>query len=452
MKRTIILVLALTLIAGCSDGTSLQQEQTSQSTTSATETTPQTTASTTSAATTATTILTTEATTTQADFVDSLEEDVIYPTILMDESNWRVECAVDDEDIIAQLGYDTPVDVTELEYFDSALQWAEELEGEDKEQFIADNYSYIYLSSSFIGSEKADWLYIADYFLCLDGPNYEAYYSRVFYVKDGMITETIAEFYGACSNSSMYSDICRQGDRLILSVYGDGIYSLDTNTDELTKLCSSEGWWCRIKEMTEDYILFADGDNRTKVYYFDSGEVFKTEEYSGFMDGFSFYREGDTLVFAVFSQDLREKYPGAQYLSLDLQTRQYTPLYYEGNLSDLVPKKPDAENEDYIVESNGLEIIVTDKTDGCETRYSLQKLWTEHLGKQGSGYIYNLKLYEDILFGSIDRSRIFALDLQNNEVCVADAKGYFNSYSYELLADGRMAMSSSGDCAVYGLV
>ena len=204
--------------------------------------------------------------------------------------------------------------------------------------------------------------------------------------------------------------------------------------------------------MTVDYILFADGDNRTKVYYFDSGEVFKTEMYSGFMDGFSFYREGDTLVFAVFSQELREKYPGAQYLSLNLQTRQYTPLDYEGNLSDLVPKKPDAENEDYIVESNGLEIIVTDKTDGCETRYSLQKLCTEHLGKQGSGYIYNLKLYEDILFGSIDRSRIFALDLQNNEVCVADAKGYFNSYSYELLPDGRIAMSSSGDCGVYGLV
>ena len=448
MKRSIAILLTLMLLTGCADSASSQQEQTSHTTTT-TETTPQPTASTTSAATTATTILTTEATTTQPDFVDSLEEDVIYPTILMDESNWRVECAVDDEDIIAQLGYDTPVDVTKLEYFDSALHWAEALEGEDKEQFIADNYSYIYLSSSFIGSEKADWLYIADYFLCLDGPNYDAYYSKVFYVKDGMITKTIAEFYGACSNSSMYSDICRQGDRLILSVYGDGIYSLDTNTDKLTKLCSSEGWWCKIKEMTEDYILFADGDNRTKVYYFDSGEVFKTEEYSGFMDGVSFYREGDTLVFAIFYQDLREKYPGAQYLSLDLQTREYTPLDYEGKLSDLAPKKPAAENEDYIVESNGLEIIVTDKTDGCETRYSLQKLSTELL--QGGSYIYEPKLYGDTLFGFIGRSRIFALDLQNNEICVADAKGYFNSYSCELLPDGRIAMSSSGTCAVYGL-
>lgn len=458
MKRTIMLVLALTLIAGCSDSTSSQQEQASQSTTSvaatttATDTTPQTTTKTTTTATT-TTIQTTETTTTQQEIVDTPEEDVIYPTVSLDESNWRVECAVDEEDIIAQLGYDTPVDVTELEYFDSALQWAEQLEGEDKEQFISDNYSYIYLSSSFIGSEKADWLYIANYYLSFEGPNYEAYYSKVFYVKDGMITKTIAEFYSVCSNSSIYSNICRRDDSLILSVYGDGIYSLDTNTDKLTKLCSSEGWWCKIKEMTEDYILFADGDNRTKVYYFDSGEVFKTEEYSGFMDGVSFYREGDTLVFAIFYQDLREKYSGAQYLSLDLQTREYTPLDYEGNLSDLAPKKPAAENESYSVEREGLEIIVTDKINGSTKKYSLQELWTEHLSEDEGGNVYDLELNGDILYGFIGRgwSYFFALDLKSCELCVADVSDYYNSYSYELLADGRMAMSSSGTCAVYGL-
>ncbi len=456
MRRSIAILLTLMLLTGCADSASSQQESPSQTTTT-TETTPQTTSST-SAVTTQTTTTapatktntqTTEMTTNQQESDDTPDEDVIYPTVLSDDGNWRIEYTVDDDDIKAQLDFNTPVDVTKLEYFDSALHWAEALEVEDKEQFIADNYSYIYLSSSFIGSEKADWLYIADYFLCLDGPNYDAYYSKVFYVKDGMITKTIAEFYGACSNSSMYSDICRQGDRLILSVYRDGIYSLDTNTDELTKLCSSEGDWCRIDEMTVDYILFADGDKRTKVYYFDNGEVFKTEMYSGFMDGISFYRDGDTLVFAIYWQDLREKYSGAQYLSLDLQTREYTPLDYEGKLSDLAPKKPAAENEDYIAEADGLEIVVTDKTDGCETRYSLQKLSAELL--QGGSYIYEPKLYGDTLFGFIGRSRIFALDLQNNEICVADAKGYFNSYSCELLPDGRIAMSSSGTCAVYGL-
>ncbi len=209
------------LLTACADNAPALVETTEQATSCTTETTPQSTSSTTTVVTAATTT-TTATTTAPQEIIDFPEENVIYPTISMDENNWRVEYVVDEEDVIAQLGYDTPVDVTQDVMFESAQRFAEQLYEELREQYIDRNYSWVDFDSSFVGSEKADWLYIATYQLICEGPNYGGYYTVMFYVKDGIITQTLAEFYNGC-----LSGMTRRGDgRVSVSNNGSAaIYS-----------------------------------------------------------------------------------------------------------------------------------------------------------------------------------------------------------------------------------
>ncbi len=249
------------------------------------------------------------------DTTEAPTEDIYTPlTYDFDGQHWSVSHEIASGSLEAQIGYDTPVDVTQLEEFEYVQSYLDYLEEagmyEEKQQIIDDkNYSYINYSIGYVGNETADWLYGVNYYLSVDGPPAAAYYSKLISVKDGVVSNTIAEFTDC--GMGIGTQICSDEDIIIPT--DTAVYSLDRETLTLTKLFDTK-LWCRLIAAEDGYIIYSDGDSRVKVFYAESGDIVTTEIYRGLQDGVACFVTEDAIIYHDLETDGMKRF--------DIQTRE----------------------------------------------------------------------------------------------------------------------------------
>ena len=431
MKKRYAFLLSIVLLTGCSGEALTPQDSISQSTTASATTVPTASEAVTDGAQKPTNSET-EDTSSGVDLYSPEEKDVIYPTYK--EIEWQIKYEADEDDITAQIGYDTPVDVTKLDDYEWVLDYVKELDEEERQELISTNYTYLNYNCHFIGSEKADWLYIATYQLVAAGPMYEGYYTKVFYVKDGKVAEMLAEFEGGS-----YRRFKCYADEVFFCVDDDAVYSINIETDDVTRICDVSRLGS-ILYVNEDHLFFFDDEGHINVYYFDSGEVFDTVIYYSIQEGVPYRIYDDHIIFENWCSAI-EQYPVNQRIVLDLKTREYAP-YYE----DVEWEHEARENDErFTVEAGGVKLRITDNTDGGEMVYSLQKLCSENKYER----IYWAAAEGNIVYGRLccDKDAFFVLDLGKNEVYTLIAA--YNGFNYDIYDDGGILIERNGSCAVY---
>lgn len=312
-------------------------------------------------------------------------------------------------DIMEELSYELPIDVTAVEgyaeavsYLNDLIKWGETDEAA-AENIKGKNYSNIVLEPIYIGSEKADWLCSADYYFISPIDYYGAsYYSRLFYVKNGEITEYITDFLSGTHRITVIND------KAFIPVYGDGIYELSLDTYEKKCLAKANGW-CALYDVTDDYIIFTDG--LIKVYNRNSGEIYDTPitYESTFGETFGIY--DDSIIYGNKS--------GGGMLRLDMKTGEVSPadipedkkgeIYGSEGLNRVYSE------EKYIVSirsnvGNPESITIKSRTDMSEKTYILSEL-NSLFSSNGYKFFSYIGMSGDTLYACIDFSKLFVFDV-----------------------------------------
>ncbi len=300
MKKKIALLSALITLSGCTAPAPVGEETiTAAPITSVEQTTVTSAPKTEKEITTETSPIAVSSSQTSSSEISGKElpEDVIIPELSADDGIIISEKAVYDEEIIEQLGYDTPVDITALDRYPYAVEFAEALGETQRKALEERNYTNIILTYDYIGSERTDWLCSASY--CLnDAGISNVYYERLFYIKDGKITENIGAFEDA-----VRIDEIKDG-KAFMGVFGEGIYELDLKTDTLTRLYGIKEnpdtlEWCMVIKVTDDFVIFSDyEDTAVKAYNRKSGDVTVSGIYNELQMAQVAYMDGDRLIYA----------------------------------------------------------------------------------------------------------------------------------------------------------
>lgn len=269
-----------------------------------------------------------------------------------------------------QIGYDTPVDITQLYDYEAARNLAERFPEELHKEAVAHNYSYIDFDVLYIGSDYADWLCIATYILNTDMPGIECYYTRLFYVKDGKVTDHILEGdYNLCSLHYDYT-----GENFIFAT-GDGLYSLPRMGGELVKLADTN-FFCRVHYISDNYMLYSDRDNVIEVYYFDTGENFMTDIYFGYQDCTTQGLTGDTIAYY--------SYETHRFHSFDIITQEYNTDISEADFERSSKHHYNTvTNSKYTASLSGAEIQICYNNTEQIKSYNLDGLNTYHIDLLG---------------------------------------------------------------------
>ncbi len=315
---------------------------------------------------------------TDSGYYTVVPEITVVPEVTFN-SNVSIEKSFIHSDIETQLRTEKPVDVSVYDWYDEIRAEAEEKGGEEAENAKKNNYTSIHIfNSEFIGNEKADWIVSALYYPCAGGL-IPPFLSRIFYVKDGKITQYLAKF----DNESY---ITSHNGRIFVSAYNDGIYELNLKTDKLEKIVDAEIVWerphqnfCRCLAATSEYMIYKDAEECLKIYYFDSGKIFKTDIYSGWQDGQAFGIHGDSLIYMPMNTDSNE------YAELDIMTGELvtSDISYEEfrNLLSDFKNESDSHLIKPFYPYNGLPDIITvkSKADGKTKKFDIKTV-LEQLG------------------------------------------------------------------------
>lgn len=347
---------------------------------------------------------------------DEAPEYIFEPELLDDTSLWSTH-TVYSYPIEDQVGYDVPVDITTLSSYEYALEYAEQLDEQAREQLIANNYSELSLHRMYIGTNNADWLYGANYYL-QEGGVTPCYYSRVFYVSDGKVGETILESYG---------QLClfyEWGDTIVITSSG-GVYQLDKGSTEPKKLFDTSGNFCRIPRLTDDYILFYDGDSRFKVYYPVSGEVFTTDIYIQRDNGPQYGFDGDCLVYCDSIQGT------GKHMSFNIMTHELVDLGIGAAEFKELISEDGVHNENHSATTAGDFKVAADgfswqfRELAQATEYDVRTLNVYPLGLDGDILYIAAKSLHSML-----ETTLIALDLNTFEAARYDFnQGYTLSFS-----------------------
>ena len=295
---------------------------------------------------------------------DSWETDeddyVLAPELIEDDSVWSTTTFLLEE-IEAQVGYDTPVDVTALSDYAEAVAHVDTLEQSVRDELKAQNYSALSTNHCYVGSDNADWLCTASYTL-VTGSKADPYYTRLFVVKDNKVGETLLEVEG-----DIYSIKQRADDVAIAA--DNGIYLYKRSDSAVTKLADISGGYSRLGQLNEKYILFYDGDRVLKVYVCDSGEVISTDIRMAIHDGTNYILDGDRIVYC-------DPMHSSPFKSFDIPKQQYDDTAINAVMyEELGNKKLLIQNEYYAAESaNDFDIIVRNLGDGSEQCYTFREL------------------------------------------------------------------------------
>ncbi len=316
---------------------------------------------------------------------------------------WSFTAEIEKGDIAAQLGYDTPVDVTKLNEFGEVLTNLESMDEESRQRIIEQNYSYIGYSLIYVGADNADWLYGVTYYLCTDTPPAVPYYSKLFYVKDGIITDVIDEL--DCAVSKMY----HWNEDIVVST-DTAIYSLRRGSTELNKLANTK-YFSSVMAISDDYIIFYDHEQALKIYYRDSGEVFTTGIHKGLYDVFSYVIRDDILYFFDHFNTLT-------YRSYDVFAREFTDNDIdEEKIKDIFEEYLVINNDQYIVEpdSDAAELIVTELSTGEKRSYSFKD--------SGAEYVHVIGLDGSMLYLATGWGQRAAVDIEADTIVFLDYDG-----------------------------
>lgn len=414
MKRKLALLLSLALLTACADNTVSSDISEEQPAAEAVETVEVTTITSTTASTTATTI--TSPTTTIAPIEETDEPDVsqsnnISPVYFSEADVMR---SVSDEHFYAaieeQIGYDTPVDITQLYDYEYAKKFVENFPDELYREAIAHNYSYIYFDELYVGSDYADWLCSAIYILNTDTPGSECYYTRLFYVQDGKVIDHILE--GDYDHCSLHYDY--MGENIIIAT-GDGLYSLPRTGGELVKLTDTK-YFCRVHYISDTYMLYSDRDNVIEVYYFDTGENFMTDIYFGYQDCTPQGLTGD--IIAYYS------YETHSYHSFDIITQEYNTDISEADFERSSKYRYNTvTNSKYTASLSGAEIQICYNNTEQTKSYNLDGLDTYHIELLG---IFDNRLY--IQAGYSPDVYLVSLDIESGKAQISDLEPYRYNY------------------------
>jgi len=312
-------------------------------------------------------------------------------------------------DIIEKLGYNLPIDITAEEgyseavlYFNDLIEWGE-IDETAAKNIKAKNYSYISLEPVYIGSEKADWLCSADYCFISPMDHYgTSYYSRLFYVKNGEITEYITDFDNGTHRITILNN------NAVIPVYSDGIYELSLETYEKKRLVKAEDWYA-LYDVTDDYIIYTDGF--IKVYNRNSGEIYETQIVyeSTFGETFGIY--DNSIIYGDKS--------GGGMLRLDMKTGEVSPaeipedkkgeIYGSEGLNRIYSE------EKYIVSvrsnvRNPESIKIKTRADNSQKTYILSEL-DSHFSSDSYKFFSYIGMSGDTLYACIDYSKLFVLDV-----------------------------------------
>ncbi len=420
MKRTLALLLALALLTGCGDNAQTLVETSEQTMTEAAETVEQATTEavetveqTTTAITTAASIVT--ATTAPNEEIADPQQEYTAPLFTNNDELWRVSEDYSHASLTEQIGYDTPVDITQLYDYEYARKYAESFPEELYEQAVSQNYSSIYYSEIYVGSDSADWLCCAMYMLNVDMPDSGFYYTKLFYVNDGAVTEYLMQGeYGYCTLKYDYT-----GENIIIAT-GNGLYSLSRSGGEPVKLTDTL-YFCKIHYISDEYMLYSDRDDVVEVYYFDTGENFMTDIYYGYQDRAPQCLIGDSITYM--------NYGSKHYRSFDILSREYTdnaepPSNYGYSQS---------RNDEYIASVYGHTVKISGRLTDTSKQYDFDGLHT--------GYVELLGFYEGLLYLNSysygdDLSYLIVLDVQTDRAQIflldEDEKVLFNFTEYML--------------------
>ncbi|MBQ8193832.1 MAG: hypothetical protein IJZ47_00570 [Oscillospiraceae bacterium] len=281
MKRSSAFLLAFVLLTGCADASeSIGTEQTAEPTIETVQTAESTSAPQTSLS--------------AEDTTESIRETKI------DAKKVEIQQVHEfcEEDIIAQLGYDAPMNsyYTE-EDRQAAIEYTDAMpDSALKQQYITQNYNTIMLQTVYLGNDTADWIGCANYDLCYYEGISNAYHGRVFYIKDGMVSEML--FEGDPAALKVYDG------EVFISRAHDGLYRLDTVTMELQLISESIS---SVDAINDKYIVFTNfSDNVTEIYIRDSGSVLSTDIYQSRFDGTMIRLMDDILLYYIDNEGVYE--------------------------------------------------------------------------------------------------------------------------------------------------
>lgn len=231
------------------------------------------------------------------------------------------------EDIISQLGFDLPIEldleIMKRESEEYANYWladyGEEFIKESLERAEKQNYMDVFLDYEYVGNERADWVCTANY--------YDYYapissyttcrYSKLIYIKDGRVSEVIAEFESEIYYMYIYND------KVYLPIYDDGIYELDMSENSLKKLTSvgdkgkeTYNKWCLIDYADDNFVVYSDGnDTALKAYNLKSGIVHTSEIARDRDNGMIACYKGKCIYYPNYSE-----YPTKGYYEFNMET------------------------------------------------------------------------------------------------------------------------------------
>lgn len=159
------------------------------------------------------------------------------------------------------------------------------------------NYMRHFASLDYIGTELADWLLQIDYYFITDGET-PPEYMRLFYVKDGKITEELQNIdfiiYGNADNC-IHTDYC-----IYMPTWNNGIYEFNKHTGKLKNIISLDSWSC-VSTIDDKYIFFR-AEDCLQIYDRESGKVTKTDIYEGMYDGTAVKYNGEVLYYSEDSK------------------------------------------------------------------------------------------------------------------------------------------------------
>lgn len=284
MKRKLALFLAICTLSGCANNLPAETTATASEITDTTPAKTEITA--------APPVTTTTKATTAVTEKTPLKYEGDMPELTAKNIPYTVEKRVRIDDLLGQIDIKPQIDVTKLDGYENSVWFYENLAAEEEKAYMTDNnYMRHFASLDYIGTELADWLLQIDYYFITDGQT-PPEYMRLFYVKDGVITEELRnidfERYGA-----VHSD--NTTDYIYMSTWNNGIYEFNKHTGVLDNIISIDEW-ADVFTVDEKYLFFR-AEECLQIYDRKSKKVTKTNIYEGMYDGTAVRYNGEVLYY-----------------------------------------------------------------------------------------------------------------------------------------------------------
>lgn len=324
---------------------------------------------------------------------DTLEtgetKDAEYSEISSVETTIELINVINRDDIIAQAGFDIPIDMEKLgDDYQAAIDYVNAMpDGDDKQRYIDQNYFIASMfQSCYVGSDTADWICTISYDFCNSDGFTVRFYSRVFYVKNGHITETVFE-------ADRDSNLKREGRYIYIEKGSDGLFILDTDTMAIKAITADPSNYIY---SNDDCTVFRNAKSgEFCVYIHDSGEIIPTDITYGVGYGNTHTFLGDRIRYHDEEADkiYELMLPSCEKQLVDVE------------LEDAFPPRELYDNEfyDINVSEDNKRITITDRQSGSTDELRI----TEIIGEYGyGGYISAnfIRLHEHTLYIPISKN------------------------------------------------